>query len=87
MMVISSYVMFKTTLYDINMMYLLIAFGGDKVEDLSRILIEHHHHYLGKEYLTSGITGLENVFVNFSECSIIVIITLWHTYEPHTSKL
>lgn len=33
------------------------AFGGDKVEDLSRVLIQHNYNYLGKEYLTSGITG------------------------------
>ena len=34
-----------------------VAFGGDKVEQLSQVLIEHDFNYLGKEYLTSGITG------------------------------
>ncbi|EAU87529.2 DNA-directed RNA polymerase [Coprinopsis cinerea okayama7 len=33
------------------------AFGGSKVEDMSRILIEHGFSYGGKDMLTSGITG------------------------------
>ncbi|KAF8622616.1 hypothetical protein AX15_006873 [Amanita polypyramis BW_CC] len=33
------------------------AFGGSKVEDMSRILIEHGYSYAGKDMLTSGITG------------------------------
>jgi len=33
------------------------AFGGSKVEDMSRILIEHGFSYAGKDMLTSGITG------------------------------
>jgi len=33
------------------------AFGGDKVGDLSSILIKHGYNYLGKDYVTSGITG------------------------------
>ncbi|KAG8857812.1 DNA-directed RNA polymerase III core subunit ret1 [Tulasnella sp. 330] len=33
------------------------AFGGSKVEDMSRILIEHGFNYAGKDSLTSGITG------------------------------
>ncbi|KAJ3113763.1 DNA-directed RNA polymerase III core subunit ret1 [Phlyctochytrium bullatum] len=33
------------------------CFGGSKVEDMSRILIEHGFNYSGKDYLTSGITG------------------------------
>lgn len=33
------------------------AFGGDKVEEMSRILIKHGFNYLGKDCLTSGITG------------------------------
>lgn len=33
------------------------AFGGSKVEDMSRILIEHGFSYSGKDLLTSGITG------------------------------
>ncbi|KAK2158794.1 hypothetical protein LSH36_164g11051 [Paralvinella palmiformis] len=33
------------------------AFGGDKVGDLSEILVRHGFNYLGKDFLTSGITG------------------------------
>ncbi|THH03340.1 hypothetical protein EW145_g6339 [Phellinidium pouzarii] len=33
------------------------AFGGSKVEDMSRILIEKGFNYAGKDMLTSGITG------------------------------
>lgn len=33
------------------------AFSGDPVESLSQVLSEHGHHYLGKEILTSGVTG------------------------------
>ncbi|KAJ1652703.1 DNA-directed RNA polymerase III complex subunit Rpc2 [Dispira simplex] len=33
------------------------VFGGSKVEDMSRILIEQGFSYSGKDYLTSGITG------------------------------
>ncbi|KAH6911964.1 DNA-directed RNA polymerase [Coprinopsis sp. MPI-PUGE-AT-0042] len=33
------------------------AFGGSKVEDMSRILIDHGFSYGGKDMLTSGITG------------------------------
>ena len=33
------------------------AFGGDKVQDISKILIEHGFNYAGKDYMTSGITG------------------------------
>lgn len=33
------------------------AFGGSKVEDMSRILIEQGFSYSGKDMLTSGITG------------------------------
>ncbi|CAG8539382.1 19658_t:CDS:10, partial [Dentiscutata erythropus] len=33
------------------------AFGGSKVEDMSKILIEHGYSYSGKDYVTSGITG------------------------------
>ncbi|EPZ33014.1 polymerase III polypeptide B [Rozella allomycis CSF55] len=33
------------------------AFGGSKVEDVSKTLIEHGYSYSGKDYLTSGITG------------------------------
>eukprot|EP00761_Pharyngomonas_kirbyi_P008910 gb/GECH01008922.1/.p1 GENE.gb/GECH01008922.1/~~gb/GECH01008922.1/.p1 ORF type:complete len:872 (+),score=136.92 gb/GECH01008922.1/:1-2616(+) len=33
------------------------AFSGDKVEDVSRVLVEHGYNYSGKETLTSGITG------------------------------
>jgi DNA-directed RNA polymerase III subunit RPC2 len=33
------------------------AFGGSKVEDMSRILVENGFNYAGKDYVTSGITG------------------------------
>ena len=33
------------------------CFGGSKVEDMSRILIEHGYSYSGKENVNSGITG------------------------------
>lgn len=33
------------------------AFGGSKAEDMSRILVEHGFSYMGKDYLTSGVTG------------------------------
>ncbi len=33
------------------------AFAGDKVEDLYEVLIRHGYNYLGKDYVTSGITG------------------------------
>ena len=37
--------------------FLLLAFGGDKVADLSEDLIRHGFNYLGKDFVTSGITG------------------------------
>eukprot|EP01105_Mastigella_eilhardi_P014314 TRINITY_DN3263_c0_g2_i2.p1 TRINITY_DN3263_c0_g2~~TRINITY_DN3263_c0_g2_i2.p1 ORF type:complete len:1142 (+),score=317.03 TRINITY_DN3263_c0_g2_i2:278-3427(+) len=33
------------------------AFGGDPVEDISRILVQHGFNYGGKDCMTSGITG------------------------------
>lgn len=33
------------------------AFAGDKVEDVSRILVQNKFNYHGKDVLTSGITG------------------------------
>lgn len=33
------------------------AFGGSKVENMSKILIDNGYSYCGKDYLTSGITG------------------------------
>lgn len=33
------------------------AFGGDKVCDLSEDLVKHGFNYLGKDFVTSGITG------------------------------
>jgi DNA-directed RNA polymerase III subunit RPC2 len=33
------------------------AFGGSKVDDMSRILIDNGFNYAGKDMLTSGITG------------------------------
>ncbi len=34
------------------------AFGGDKITDLCEALLKNGYNYEGKEYLTSGITGL-----------------------------
>jgi DNA-directed RNA polymerase beta subunit len=31
------------------------AFGGSKVEDMSKILVEHGFSYSGKDYVTSGV--------------------------------
>ena len=33
------------------------AFAGDKVHDMSKVLVEHGFNYAGKDMLTSGITG------------------------------
>ena len=33
------------------------AFGGDKIADISKLLIKHGFNYLGKDFVTSGITG------------------------------
>ncbi len=33
------------------------AFGGDKISDLSKVLIDKGFNYLGKDLLTSGLTG------------------------------
>lgn len=33
------------------------AFSGDSAATLSQVLIDHGHHYLGKEVLYSGVTG------------------------------
>ncbi|THD21191.1 DNA-directed RNA polymerase subunit beta [Fasciola hepatica] len=33
------------------------AFSGDPAQALSQVLIDHGHHYLGKEVLHSGVTG------------------------------
>jgi len=33
------------------------AFAGDKVEDCARNLVKHGYNYLGKDILTSGLTG------------------------------
>ncbi|CAF3552571.1 unnamed protein product [Rotaria socialis] len=33
------------------------AFGGDKIVDLSKVLIDKGFNYLGKDVLTSGLTG------------------------------
>jgi len=34
-----------------------VAFGGSKVADASETLVKHGFNYLGKDYLTSGVTG------------------------------
>lgn len=33
------------------------AFGGDSVDSCSSVLVKHGFHYLGKDMLTSGLTG------------------------------
>ncbi|KAL8595334.1 DNA-directed RNA polymerase III subunit RPC2 [Nucella lapillus] len=33
------------------------AFGGEKMDDMNEILVNHGYHYLGKDYVTSGRTG------------------------------
>ena len=33
------------------------AFGGDKLKDMSELLVRMGYNYSGKDYLTSGITG------------------------------
>jgi DNA-directed RNA polymerase III subunit RPC2 len=42
------------------------AFGGDKTEDLSELLVRHGYNYQGKDTFYSGITGeIMNAFVFF----------------------
>ncbi|KAF9006949.1 hypothetical protein BDQ17DRAFT_1389117 [Cyathus striatus] len=57
------------------------AFGGSKVEDMSRILIEHGFSYAGKDMLTSGITGepLE-AYVYFGPIYYQVSLFIHHSY-------
>jgi len=43
------------------------AFGGDKVEELSQILVDHGFNYAGKDCLTSGITGYGPMVVYFTK--------------------
>ncbi len=33
------------------------AFAGDKIEDISEMLVKYGYNYTGKDVLTSGITG------------------------------
>ena len=33
------------------------AFGGDKVDDMGKILVANGYNYFGKDYVTSGVTG------------------------------
>lgn len=33
------------------------AFGGNTIEEMSELLVKHDFSYLGKDYVTSGITG------------------------------
>ncbi|KAI3635703.1 hypothetical protein MIR68_006341 [Amoeboaphelidium protococcarum] len=33
------------------------VFGGSRIEDMGKILVDHGFNYGGKDYLTSGITG------------------------------
>ena len=46
----------KAGLMDGNLKY-GTAFGGDKVLDVSKILIQNGYSYSGKDMLTSGVTG------------------------------
>ena len=41
------------------------AFGGSKVDDMSRVLIENGYSYAGKETMTSGITGECHTFYTY----------------------
>ena len=45
------------------MILCFLAFGGDKIEDISKILMDHGFNYLGKDFITSGITGYANVYL------------------------
>ncbi len=36
---------------------LFIAFGGSKVKDVCKTLVDHGFNYQGKDFVTSGITG------------------------------
>ena len=36
------------------------AFGGDKTVDMCDILTQHGYNYVGKDMLTSGITGAQS---------------------------
>ena len=49
--------MFSSVMQINVLLFLYSAFGGDKVEDLSEVLIQNGFNYLGKDYVTSGITG------------------------------
>ena len=33
------------------------AFGGDSVDSCSKVLVRHGFHYLGKDFMTSGLSG------------------------------
>jgi len=33
------------------------AFGGDKVDEMGKLLVEAGYNYHGKDYVTSGVTG------------------------------
>ena len=61
------------------------AFGGNKVEELSDILRTHGYNYLGKDCLTSGITGyvklLSNPLINYKFGSSLYLIMSWNS--PH----
>ncbi|KAL0610894.1 DNA-directed RNA polymerase III subunit RPC2 [Plecturocebus cupreus] len=52
------------------------AFGGSKVKDVCEDLVRHGYNYLGKDYVTSGITGL----------SAVVSVTVFYVW-PKTALL
>ena len=43
--------------FNVFCFFVTTAFGGDQVEDVCNVLIEHGFNYAGKDYVTSGITG------------------------------
>ena len=56
------------------------AFGGDKVEDVSKVLIEHGFNYAGKDCLTSGITGCVLRVVNNTQSKILMDLLINRRY-------
>jgi DNA-directed RNA polymerase III subunit RPC2 len=74
------------------------AFGGSKVEDMQKILIEKGFGYAGKDMLTSGITGqsLEayvffgpiyyqklKVRLHLPPCTFKPVLTFFHSILQH----
>ena len=57
------------------------AFGGDKVSDISQLLIKHGFNYMGKDFVTSGITGepLRAVCILLRSYLLCLYIELFYT--------